>query len=353
MIGKFTLQLPSETVDEALVVKVRVSVGDRIQVDQPVLEIETAKATADLPSSVAGVIREIRVKEGDTIKVGEEIFLYEAESSGDSPPATPKGEPVPVAGPPVFGQSDTPPASGPAPQTDFSRWGPVEKEPLTSIRRATAEHLARAWREIPHVTHHHLADITALLEWRERQAEKAPGGGKPSLTAILVKAVAVTLRGHPRFNASIDMAGHQAILKKYCHIGVAVDTPRGLMVPVIRDADQKTLIQVSGELARLAETARNGKLGVDDLQGGTFTITNLGPLQAAFFTPIVNWPEVAILGIGRGSNQPAWIDGRFQPRQMLPLSLSYDHRWIDGADAARFLATLTQNLESPAEPPWR
>lgn len=345
MIEPFTLQIPSETVDEAVVIKVRVSVGDRVQVDQPVLEIETAKATADLPSSVAGVVREIRVKEGDTIKVGEAIFLYETDQPAAGPGTEPKTPP-----PPAAEEARIQPSPSPSPPTDFSRWGPVQTEPLTTIRRVTAERMARAWREIPHVTHHHLADITDLMESRARRAESASaGGGKPALTAVLVKAVATVLRDHPRFNASLDLGTGQAIYKQYCHIGIAVDTPRGLLVPVLRDVDRKSLGQICAELAALVEKARAGRLALEDLEGGTFTITNLGGLQAAFFTPIVNWPEVAILGVGHGSDQPVGRDGNSRPRQMLPLSLSYDHRWIDGADAARFLNALSGLLANPAQ----
>jgi pyruvate dehydrogenase E2 component (dihydrolipoamide acetyltransferase) len=219
---------------------------------------------------------------------------------------------------------------------------------MSSIRRKTAEHLSRAWNTIPHVTQHDKADITALEALRKQyspQAEKA--GGKLTMTAIALKVVAGALQRFPHFNASIDTARHEVVYRKSIHIGVAADTERGLLVPVVRDVDRKGLIALSVELAQLSEKARAGKLSLDEMQGGGFSISNLGGIGGTSFTPIVNWPEVAILGISRGAQEPVWNGGSFQPRLMLPLSLSYDHRVIDGADAARFLRWVAEAFEQP------
>jgi len=219
---------------------------------------------------------------------------------------------------------------------------------MSNIRRKTAEHLSRAWNLIPHVTQHDKADITAVEELRKKyaaQAEKA--GGKLTMTAIALKIVATALQRFPQFNASADMARNEIVYRKSVHVGVAVDTPRGLLVPVIRDVDRKGIIELASELAKASEKARAGKLSLDEMQGGGFTITNLGGIGGTSFTPIVNWPEVAILGISRGALEPVYHGQNFQPRLMLPLSLSYDHRVIDGADAARFLRWVADAFEQP------
>jgi pyruvate dehydrogenase E2 component (dihydrolipoamide acetyltransferase) len=231
---------------------------------------------------------------------------------------------------------------------DFAKWGEVERKPMSNIRRKTAEHLGHAWATIPHVTQHDRADVTALEALRKQyspQAEKA--GGKLTMTAIALKIVAGALRRFPQFNASIDVARNELIFKKAVHVGVAADTERGLLVPVVRDADRKGILELSAELARLSEKARGGKLSPDEMQGGGFTITNLGGIGGVAFTPIVNWPEVAILGISRASMEPVYTGSGFEPRLMLPLSLSYDHRVIDGADAARFLRWVADAFEQP------
>ena len=241
-----------------------------------------------------------------------------------------------------------PGAAAAAPLPDFSRWGEIEVEPFSNVRRITAQRMAAAWSAIPHVTQHDQADITALEAWRKGyapQVEKA--GAKLTPTAILLKVAASALRAFPAFNASIDMAGEQIIFKSYVHIGVAVDTPRGLLVPVIRDVDRKSVTEISLELGETAEKARTGKVAVADLEGGTFTVSNLGGLGGTAFTPIINAPEVAILGAARSRTEPVYVDGELQPRLILPLSLSYDHRLIDGADGVRFLRYLCQGLESP------
>jgi pyruvate dehydrogenase E2 component (dihydrolipoamide acetyltransferase) len=231
---------------------------------------------------------------------------------------------------------------------DFSRWGEVERQPLRAVRRKTAEHLSSAWATIPHVTQHDLADITALDELRKRFAKQTEAaGGALTVTSIAVKVVAAALKVFPQFNASIDLAAGELILKKFINIGVAVDTDRGLLVPVIRDADTKNIIQLSVELSQLAEKARSRKISLDEMQGGCFSISNLGGIGGTSFTPIVNAPEVAILGISRARMEPVYADGQFAPRLMLPLSLSYDHRVIDGADGIRFLRWVAAALEQP------
>jgi len=235
------------------------------------------------------------------------------------------------------------------PLPDFGKWGEIDRQSMNNVRRVTAEHLSYAWYA-PHVTQFDKVDITELEVMRKKYAPRAEAaGGKLTITAILLKFVASALKAFPQFNASIDMDNHEIIYKKYYHIGVAVDTPRGLLVPVIRDVDRKNVIQLSVELKEMSERARNRKTTMDELQGGTFSITNLGGIGGTAFTPIINSPEVAILGVSRGGFEPRWnkATGQFEPRLMLPLSLSYDHRIIDGADAARFVRWLAEALENP------
>jgi pyruvate dehydrogenase E2 component (dihydrolipoamide acetyltransferase) len=210
--------------------------------------------------------------------------------------------------------------------------------------------MALAWTTIPHVTQFDWANITDLEERRNKLAPKAEkAGAKLTVTAILIKIVASALKVFPKFNASIDLAKNEIVLKKYYHVGLAVDTERGLLVPVIRDIDKKNIIQIAAEITQQAEKARSGKVALDDLQGGTFTVTNLGGIGGTHFTPIINFPEVAILGVGRARLEPTFQgkDGCCQPRLMLPLSLSYDHRLIDGADGARFLRWIVEAIEEP------
>ncbi len=237
-----------------------------------------------------------------------------------------------------------PAAAQAPPLPDFAQWGPIERKPLETIRRRTAEHLSLAWTLIPHVTHHDLADVTELDAFRKQQDSKGP---KITVTAFALKAAAIVLRQFPQFNSSLDMAGNQLIVKQYYHIGVAVDTERGLLVPVVRDVDKKSVQELAQELTDLAERARQKKLTADDMRGATFTISNLGGIGGTGFTPIINYPEVAILGLSRSRTEPVWKDGAFVPRLLLPLSLSYDHRVIDGADAARFTRRLAEMLENP------
>jgi pyruvate dehydrogenase E2 component (dihydrolipoamide acetyltransferase) len=234
-----------------------------------------------------------------------------------------------------------------APLPDFGKWGDVEVVPMSNIRRKTAEHLSIAW-QAPHVTQFDKADMTGLENFRRAygaRVEKA--GAKLTVTVVLIKIVTAAIARFPQFASSVDMAGQSIVMKKYRHIGVAVDTPNGLLVPVIRDADRKTMTDIAIELAALAARAQQRKLSLDEMAGGVFTISNLGGLGGTSFTPLINQPEVAILGVSRGAIEPVWQDNQFVPRQMLPLSLSYDHRVIDGADAVRFLRFIVEALEHP------
>jgi pyruvate dehydrogenase E2 component (dihydrolipoamide acetyltransferase) len=226
----------------------------------------------------------------------------------------------------------------------FEEWGPVERQPLSAVRKLTARQMSLAWNVIPHVTQHDLADVTDLEAFRKEQSEKGP---KLTVTAFTLKAVAIALREFPDFNASLDSAAGQLVVKRYYHVGVAVDTPNGLLVPVLRDVDKKAIVQLAEELNDLAARAREKKIDVKELKGGTFTITNLGGIGGTAFTPIVNWPEVAILGLSRGRTEAVFRNGEVVPRLMLPLSLSYDHRVIDGAAAARFTRFVAELLANP------
>jgi len=219
---------------------------------------------------------------------------------------------------------------------------------MNKVRETTARHLSYAWATIPHVTQHDKADITELERLRKKYATKAEqAGGKLTVTAILLKVIESALKVFPQFNASIDMNKKEIIYKKYYNIGIAVDTERGLLVPVIRDVDKKNIIQLSIELTEMSQKARNRKLTLEEMQGGNFSISNLGGIGGTAFTPVVNSPDVAILGISRSRMEPVYMDDEFRPRLIMPLSLSYDHRIIDGADAARFLRWVCEALEQP------
>lgn len=420
---EFKLPDLGENIESGTVVGVLVSEGDSIAKDQGVLELETDKATVEVPSPVGGTVKQVHVAEGETASVGQVILTIETTATAPSKPKpeTKKAEPEPASkeespakaakpapaeAPPVTPPAEIQPrleqgvipaapnvrrlareigvdiaqvaGTGPAgrisiddikrharergaaggasagrvaapPLPDFSLWGQVERQKMSNIRRATARHMDAAWSTIPHVTQFDKADITDLEQLRKRFGKKVEeAGGKLTITAILLKVAAAALKEFPKFNASIDTAKEEIIYKQYYHIGVAVDTERGLLVPVIRNVDQKNIIELAVELGKVAEKARNGKLGLDDIQGGCFTITNLGGIGGVNFTPIVNLPEVAILGVSRGSKEPKFKDdGSIEPRLMLPLSLSYDHRLIDGADAARFLRWVVEYLEQP------
>ena len=234
------------------------------------------------------------------------------------------------------------------PLPDFSRWGEIERRPMSNVRRLTADQMARTWATVPQVTQYDQADITELENLRQQYAPKAvAAGGRLTITAIALKVVAAALKRFPQFNASVDMATHEVIYKQYYHVGVAVDTDRGLLVPVIRDVDSKSIIALAVELTQLAERARTRKTSLEEMQGGTFTVTNLGGIGGTGFSPILNAPQVAILGMARSRMEPVYTGGQFVPRLMLPLSLSYDHRLIDGADGARFLRWVAEALAQP------
>ena len=437
------------------VLNVLVKVGDTVAKDQGLLELETDKATIEVPSSVAGTVTEIKVKAGDKVTIGQGVLVLNASAAAGAAPAasapakasaeqvasldTAPDAPVqaPAATGPSFGKTgdtrpkgsgpgelvdfsrgarpaaaaaaapavssapDTRPAAPAAPSVrrlarqlgldihavsgtgpggrisaddvlahakqvitspaggggalpavalpDFSKWGPIDRQPMRAIRRKTAQHMVNSWTGVPHVTQHEKADVTDLEALRQKFGKglEAQSKGKLTVTAVALKVAAAALKAFPQVNASIDMAGESMILKQYVHIGVAVDTDRGLLVPVIRDVDKKGVLELAAELGQLAEKARAGKLSLDEMQGGCFTITNLGGIGGTSFTPIVNQPEAAILGMSRSRTEPVWQDGQFVPRLMLPLSLSYDHRIVDGADGIRFLRYIVDRLEHP------
>ena len=400
---KFALPDLGENIESGDVIRILVAIGDRLAEDQAVIELETDKAVIEVPSSIDGTITEILVQQGDTIAVGQPIL--EVEAAAAEAPAVEEAPPAPAPAPMPREQEAAPPAStspddpvpaapstrrlareigvdiaqvqgtGPggrisiddvkahskklhaaratapttaAPLPDFSQWGAVERQPMTKVREITAERLAQAWATIPQVTQFDKADITSLEKWRAEYGKKAEAaGGKLTPTAILIKVLGIALKVFPQFNASIDMAHREIAYKRYFHIGIAVDTPHGLLVPVVRDVDQKNIIELAVELRALAQKTRERKIGPADMQGGSMTISNVGTMGGTAFTPIVNPPEVAILGVARSHVEPTYIDGQLQPRTLLPLSLSYDHRLIDGADGARFLRWICTALENP------
>lgn len=241
--------------------------------------------------------------------------------------------------------------AAPAPRLpDFTKWGPVRREPMSGVRKATVRSMSQAWAQVPMVTHFDEADITELEALRKQYAKKAEEKGfRLTLTAFLLKALALTLKAFPKFNASLDVEAQEIVYKDYIHIGVAVDTPHGLLVPVIRDVDRKGVLRLAEELQEISQRARERKLSPEEMQGATFSLSNLGGIGGTGFTPIVNWPEVAILGVSRSQMKPLWDPEKeaFVPRLVMPFSLTYDHRLIDGADAARFCRHLAGILEDP------
>lgn len=244
------------------------------------------------------------------------------------------------------------PGVAPPELPDFSQWGEIEREPLRSIRRATAQNMARSWAQIPHVYHQDIADVTALERFRRKHEDsQALAGGKLTLTVLVMKALASTLVRFPRFNTSLDVVNEEIVYKNYCHMGLAVATERGLLVPVIRDVDRKNIVELAIETSDIARKARNGELSRTDMEGGSITVTNPGPLGGSSLTPLINHPQVAILGMGRAQLEPV-VSGdldayRIEPRLRLPLVLGFDHRVNDGADAARFVSTLIETLADP------
>jgi pyruvate dehydrogenase E2 component (dihydrolipoamide acetyltransferase) len=245
--------------------------------------------------------------------------------------------------PPIPGATALPPLP------DFAKWGAVRREKMSNIRRATAEHLTHCWTQIAHVTQFDKADVTELDALRRKYAERATAeGGKLTMAVMVVKVAASALKMFPRFNASVDMVKREIIYKDFVNIGIAVGTDRGLLVPVLRDVDRKNMVRIAVEVSELAEKTRKGEVSIEDLQGGTFTVTNLGSIGGTHFTPIVNYPEVAILGMGRAYREAGFSEsGEVEQRWVLPLSLSYDHRLIDGADGARFLRWVVEAIEQP------
>ena len=426
---------------EVEVIEILVKPGDSVAKEASLITVESDKATMEIPSPAAGVVKELRIKLGDKVAEGSMILLLEA-SEGEAPaPQPPKSAevsapsapaPKPAAAPapatepavvpiPILRPAPVPiepvaevaafkphaspsvrkfarelgadlakvkgsgpkgritqedvqafvkgimtqaPAPAPAPpagcfvfdlpdwpQVDFSKFGPVESKPLSRIKKLSGANLHRNWISIPHVTQFDEADITELEAFRkESGAASEKQGFKLTLLAFLIKACVTALRQYPEFNASLERGGENLVLKKYFHIGVAVDTPDGLVVPVIRDADRKGVYDLARELAEVSKLARDRKLKPGDMQGGTFSISSLGGIGGTAFTPIINAPEVAILGVSRSAMRPVWAGGKgeaagqFMPRLMLPLSLSYDHRVIDGAAAARFTSYLASVL---------
>jgi pyruvate dehydrogenase E2 component (dihydrolipoamide acetyltransferase) len=436
----------AENVESGLCSSILVSEGDTVEKDQPLVEIETDKASTDIPSDYEGKVTEIKVEEGDEVKVGQVIMIIETseekeekkeeaeadkeakggeekkeeqEEAQDQPqeekdeketspeeekegeeekkqvvsridedekreaperdeqlkdvPASPSvrklarelgidltrvkgtgpGERVTHDDVKKYAKQQTEgkeksSAKEAKALPDFSKWGSVEREQLSRIRQITGENMSYSWNTIPHVFQFDKADITELERFINNNKEKIEKkGGKLTLTSFMTKVIAMALQRFPRFNASLDVQNEELIIKKYYNIGIAVDTPQGLLVPVIKNADQKSLAALSAEITEIAQKARDKKLSTEQLQGGNFSISNLGGIGGTNFTPIIYSPQVAILGISRTQTEAKMIDGEFSPRSMLPLSLSYDHRVIDGADGARFLRWICSVLEDP------
>lgn len=333
----------------------KVEAGEEEEEKAPVSSEKERKGPIPASPATRRLARELGVDlqhvppSGDAGRVtSEDVRAFAEHPEAEREPAAREARP-PAEGLPEFipgGHLPTLP--------DFSKWGEVERVPLRSVRRATARQMALSWSQVPHVNHQDEVDITELERFRkEHKAEIEEQGGKLTPTVFAMKAVIVALKKFPRFNASLDPESEEIILKDYYHIGVAVDTDRGLLVPVIRDADQKSITQLSIELYELAQRTREGKASLDDLQGGTFSITNIGVLGGKSFFPIINFPEVAILGMARAQWKPVIRkdeDGDLitEPRYMLPLMMAFDHRVVDGADAARFMNVVKESLRNPA-----
>ena len=445
----------SDGVTEGTIIALNVAVGDTVEADQTLLEMETDKAVVAIPSPFHGRITEIRVAEGDTVAIGAVIMVGESgakagdKSGGGAPAAAAPqaAEPAPAAAPQAVEAApaaDPAPAPKPEPEApaepgavpssrhpatqidltavrsgdmvapaapsvrrlardlgvdiyqvqgsgpggrisdedvrgfvrtamrnitgggtvptttgefpglhvqrplpDFTKWGPVTHEPMSKVRRITADAMGYAWSTIPMVTQYDKADITDLEAFRREYNGKVDAAGKLTMTAILIKVCAAALQAFPQFNSSLDLIRGELIIKNHFHIGVAVDTPGGLLVPVVRDADRKGIEALAVELNGLAAKTRERRISPADMEGGTFTISNLGGIGGTAFTPIVYAPQVAILGVSTAENEPVWRDGAFAPRLRMPLSLTYDHRVIDGADGARFLRWICRAIENP------
>lgn len=407
------------------VVTVLVSVGDTIAEEDPIVELESDKATMEVPSSAAGVVKEIKIAEGDKVSKGAVILILEGDGAADAPKEEPKAEAPASASAPAAAPASAPaaaPAAAPVtdagfgkvhaspsvrafarnvevdltkvngsgrkgrilredvmkalkstvapaaaaaggaqggmgippiPAVDFSKFGPVEDVEMSRIKKLSGPALHRSWLNIPHVTHNDEADITELDKYRKEMDTQAKEDGyRVTLLSFVIKASVSALKQHWEFNSSIHPDGDKLIKKDFYNIGFAADTPNGLMVPVIKDADRKGLVDISKELMSLSKAARDGELKSKDMQGATFTISSLGGIGGTSFTPIVNAPEVAILGLARSKMAPAWNGEEFVPRLMQPLSLSYDHRAVDGALAARFTVTLKTLLGDMRKLMW-
>jgi len=352
-------------ISEVTVIELMVKPGDQVALDQTLMTVESDKASMEIPSTHAGVVREVWVSLGDKVSEGS-LILTLGSADATAPMATAPASAPAVAAADTRAAADTPAATAPAatapataapaaaganpfaalmpwPQVDFKKFGEVEYQDLSRIQKISGAALHRNWVMIPHVTNHDNADITGLEAFRiQTNKEQATAGVKLTMLAFLIKACVAALQQFPRFNASLD--GDRLVLKKYFHIGFAADTPDGLVVPVIKHADRKGLIEIAREMAELSARAREGKLSPADMAGGCFSISSLGGIGGSYFTPIINAPEVAILGVGKAVLQPVWQDDTAVPRLILPLSLSWDHRVIDGAAAARFNAYLVKVL---------
>jgi len=433
MAKEITLPKLSEDAEEGSVAEVIVEEGDDVEKDEPIIAVESDKATVEVPCPEAGIVEEIMVSKGDSIKTGDVILLLaadESEESGEDKDEGEEGETeekekepdveeekeegaekeeskeseekggkedeaeepekekekkkrdkksggIPAApgakrmareqdvdldgitgsGPDgLITEDDVRKAAGLGSKEqsrstelpDFSKWGAVERKSLSNLRKVTARQTQKSWQTIPHVTQFDEAGISNILEYIEENREDAEKkDGKLTITAVITKLAAIALHQFPTFNASIDMDNEEVILKKYVNIGIAADTDEGLLVPVIRNADQKSIIELAVEITKRAEQAREGQLSKEDMEGGNFIISNLGGIGGTQFTPVIYHPNVAILGISEMTNKPVYKDGSFEPRLTLPLSLSYDHRLIDGANGARFLRFICKALEDP------
>ena len=376
---KASVEVPAEA--DGVVVAVLVKVGQKIPIGQPILSVKPggtataptavkpagvtasangshAKATiASAPATAVGTKKDLTPAGPATRRLARElgVTLTEVKPTGrggrvtlDDVKGFVKAERQTKKPGGSFSGTSVADSFAHPPVPDFAKYGPVEKKAVSNIRMAIAKNLTIAVRTMPTVTQNDLSDITDLEAGRKRIVENLPKGApKITWTVLAVKAVVAVLKEFPNFNASFDMNAGELILKKYFHIGIAVDTERGLVVPVIRDADKKSIRDIAVDVATMAEKARTGKLAIDEMRGGTFTITNLGGIGGTSFTPIVNYPEVAILGLSKSTLQPVVKDGQIVPRLMMPLSLTYDHRVIDGADGARFTTRLAQLFSDP------
>lgn len=433
MPTEFTLPNLGENIESVRVAAVLVAVGDKVEAEQTVLELETDKALMELPVPVSGTVTELLVREEEDIATGQRLMLI-AEGAAQDTDATPEApEPEPAAAAPTTDAEGTdteatpsdsvptagvstptpplttlsPPSSAQVPASpsvrrfareigieiasvpgtgpqgrisiddvkahakqlntgrttslgaesaampslpalpDFAKWGETKRESMSPVRLKTARQMQLCWSQIPHVTQFNQADITELEQLRKQYAKRAEAvGGKLTMAVMVVKVVASALKMFPKFNCSIDMETKEVIYKDFVNIGIAVNTPRGLLVPVLRDVDKKNMVEISAQVMAVAEKARTGRVSMDDLSGGTFTVTNLGSIGGTHFTPIINFPEVAILGMGRAFQMASLVAGGV-PRMVLPLSLSYDHRIIDGAEGAAFLKWIVDAVEQP------